>query len=159
MLFIPWGELKEGSYPGITLIPDGAVVGVDLHTGDSAEVLPVLQQVNIRLTQQVEPRRVIHTLGGGGGSRWGIYIYTVYMCAKYSDFLCIWLNKLDFLTGNKVLAGSGSEMIYSGSGSCKKFRIRPDPDPDPQHWLICILVTVPRYSGSFSRSTFASPSR
>jgi hypothetical protein len=24
-------------------------------------------------------------------------------------------------------------MIYSGSGSCKKFRIRPDPDP--QHWI------------------------
>jgi hypothetical protein len=35
------------------------------------------------------------------------------------------------------LAGSGSEMIYSGSdsgsGSGKKFRIRPDPDP--QHCL------------------------
>jgi hypothetical protein len=37
--------------------------------------------------------------------------------------------KIHFGSG---LAGSGSEMIYSGSGSCKKFRIRPDPDP--QHW-------------------------
>ena len=39
------------------------------------------------------------------------------------------------------LAGSESEMIYSGSlsGSGKKFRIQPDPDPypdpDPQHCL------------------------
>ena len=41
------------------------------------------------------------------------------------------------------VAGSGSEMIYSGSdtgsGSGKKFRIRldpdPYPDPDPQHCL------------------------
>jgi hypothetical protein len=35
------------------------------------------------------------------------------MCAKYSDFLCIWLRKCDFLTG--------------------KVRYWPDPDPDPQH--------------------------
>jgi hypothetical protein len=35
----------------------------------------------------------------------------------------------------RYLAGSGSETIYSGSGSFKKFRIRPDPDPDPQHCL------------------------
>ncbi len=26
-----------------------------------------------------------------------IYLY-IYMCAKYSDFLCIWLRKCDFLT-------------------------------------------------------------
>jgi hypothetical protein len=37
------------------------------------------------------------------------------------------------------LAGSGSEMIYSGSesGSCKKFRFWPDPDPvgsGSTHW-------------------------
>jgi hypothetical protein len=45
------------SYPGggsrrgaITLPPDGTVVGIDLHAGDCAEVLPVLQQVNIGLT-------------------------------------------------------------------------------------------------------------
>ena len=31
------------------------------------------------------------------------------MCAKYSDFLCIWLRKCDFLTG--------------------KVRYWPDPDP------------------------------
>ncbi len=50
----------------ITLIPDCTVVGIDLHAGDGAEVLPVLQQVNIGLTQQVEPGPVIHTWGGGG---------------------------------------------------------------------------------------------
>jgi hypothetical protein len=46
-----------------------------------------------------------------------IYLY-VYMCAKYSDFLCIWLRKCDFLTEKLGIGRS---------------RIRNDliPDPDP----------------------------
>ncbi len=86
------------------------------------------------------------------------YVY-IYICAKYSHFLCNLVEKM-WLFNREVrykihsgsgLAGSGSEMIYSGSdsGSGKKFRIRPDPtpDPDPQHWLIAwgcvkLLLTV-----------------
>ena len=59
-----------------------------------------------------------------------IYLYT-YMCAKYSDFLCIWLRKCDFLTEK---LGIGRIRIRNDL-----FRIRilqkvpdPDPDPDPQ---------------------------
>jgi len=76
-----------------------------------------------------------------------IYIFYVYIdiCAKYSDFLCNLVEKM-WLFNREVrykihsgsgLAGSGSEIIYSGSdsGSGKKFRIRPDPDSDPQHWI------------------------
>jgi hypothetical protein len=56
------------------------------------------------------------------------------MFAKYSDFLCIWLRKCDFLTG--------------------KVRYWPDPDPklfipdpDPQHWFLG-SVNIPFGSGS-----------
>jgi hypothetical protein len=72
-----------------------------------------------------------------------LYIFYVYIhiCAKYSDFLCNLIEKMClFYRENRYkihsgsgLAGSGSEMIYSGSDSGsrsgKKFRIRPDPDP------------------------------
>ncbi len=40
------------------------------------------------------------------------------MCAKYSDFLCIWLRKCDFLTG---------EVRYWPDPDPKLFI--PDPDP------------------------------
>ncbi len=42
------------------------------------------------------------------------------MCAKYSDFLCIWLRKCDFLTG---------KVGYWPDPDPKLFI--PDPDPDP----------------------------
>ena len=42
------------------------------------------------------------------------------MCAKYSDFLCIWLRKYDFLTG---------KVRYWSDPDPKLFI--PDPDPDP----------------------------
>ena len=42
------------------------------------------------------------------------------MCAKYSDFLCIWLRKCDFLTG---------KVRYWPDPDPKLFV--PDPDPDP----------------------------
>ena len=42
------------------------------------------------------------------------------MCAKYSDFLCIWLRKCDFLTG---------KVRYWPDPDPKLFI--PDPDPDP----------------------------
>ncbi len=45
------------------------------------------------------------------------YIYIHIICAKYSDFLCIWLRKCDFLT---------EKLGY-------KFIPDPDwPDPDPK---------------------------
>ncbi len=48
------------------------------------------------------------------------------MCAKYSDFLCIWLRKCDFLSG----------------------KVRYWPDPDPQHWIPVYIypqfMTLPR---------------
>ncbi len=52
------------------------------------------------------------------------------MCAKYSDFLCIWLRKYDFLTG---------KVRYWSDPDPKLFI--PDPDPDPA-----------KSSGSGSRS-------
>ena len=48
------------------------------------------------------------------------YIYIYCMCAKYSDFLCIWLRKYDFLTG---------KVRYWSDPDPKLFI--PDPDPDP----------------------------
>jgi hypothetical protein len=62
----------------IKLIPDGAVVGVDLHAGDGAEVpvLSVLEQVNIGLTQQVEPCPGLFIPGGGGGVKEGSFCIT-----------------------------------------------------------------------------------
>ncbi len=44
------------------------------------------------------------------------------MCAKYSDFLCIWLRKYDFLTG---------KVRYWSDPDPKLFIPDPDPDPDP----------------------------
>ncbi len=58
------------------------------------------------------------------------YIYVL----NFPICCAIWLKKCDFNTEVRYQEGSGSETIYSGSGSFKKFRIRPDPDPDPQHW-------------------------
>ena len=46
--------------------PDCAVVCIDLHVGDGAQVLPILEQVHIGLTQQVEPGSVVHTCQEGG---------------------------------------------------------------------------------------------
>ena len=48
------------------------------------------------------------------------YIYIYCMCAKYSDFLCIWLRKYDFLTG---------KFRYWSDPDPKLFI--PDPDPNP----------------------------
>ena len=42
------------------------------------------------------------------------------MCAKYSDFLCIWLRKYDFLTGKVRYWSDPDPKLFS-----------PDPDPDP----------------------------
>ena len=42
------------------------------------------------------------------------------MCAKYSDFVCIWLRKCDFLSG---------KVRYWSDPDPKLFI--PDPDPDP----------------------------
>ncbi len=63
------------------------------------------------------------------------------MCAKYSDFLCIWLRKCDFLTEK---LGIGRIRIRNDV-----FRIRirilqkvPDPDPYPQHWLYHWAIIV-----------------
>ncbi len=56
-----------------------------------------------------------------------IYLY-IYVCAKYSDFLCIWLRKCDFLTEK---LGIGRIRIRNDL-----FRIRIrilQKDPDPQH--------------------------
>ena len=44
------------------------------------------------------------------------------MCAKYSDFLCIWLRKCDFLTG---------KVRYWPDPDPKLFIPDPDTDPDP----------------------------
>ncbi len=44
------------------------------------------------------------------------------MCAKYSDFLCIWLRKYDFLTG---------KVRYWSDPDPKLFIPDPDPDQDP----------------------------
>ena len=44
------------------------------------------------------------------------------MCAKYSDFLCIWLRKCDFLSG---------KVRYWPDPDPKLFIPDPDPDPDP----------------------------
>ncbi len=54
------------------------------------------------------------------------------MCAKYSDFLCIWLRKCDFLTEK---LGIGRIRI-----------LKKVPDPDPQHWM------VPWLEGSTNQS-------
>ena len=52
------------------------------------------------------------------------YVY-IYICAKISDFLCNLVEKMWlFNTEVRYQEGSGSETIYSGSGSFKKFRIR-----------------------------------
>ncbi len=42
------------------------------------------------------------------------------MCAKYSDFLCIWLRKCDFLNFNRKVG-------YRSDPDPKRFI--PDPDP------------------------------
>jgi hypothetical protein len=87
-----------------------------------------------------------------------IYLY-IYVCAKYSDFLCIWLRKCDFLTEKlgtgririrndlfririwilqKVPdpTGSGSRSgSRSGSGSTTLVR-SADPKPDPRQHVI-----------------------
>ncbi len=42
------------------------------------------------------------------------------MCAKYSDFLCIWLRKCDFLTGKARYWPDPDPKLFI-----------PDPDPDP----------------------------
>ena len=60
-----------------------------------------------------------------------IYLY-IYMCAKYSDFWCIWLRKCDFLT----------EKLGIG-----RIRIRNDL------FRIRILQKVPGPTGSGSGST------
>ncbi len=66
-----------------------------------------------------------------------VYVYVcmcTYMCAKYSDFLCIWLRKLDFFN--------------------RKVGYRSDPDPNDLFRIrIRILQKVPDPTGSGSGST------
>ncbi len=54
------------------------------------------------------------------------------MCAKYSDFLCIWLRKCDFLTGKFRYWSDPDPKLFipdPDPDPAKKFRILPDPDP------------------------------
>ena len=52
----------------LALVLHGAVVGVELHVGDRAQVLPVPQQVHVGLPEQVEPGPVVHAEGEVEGS-------------------------------------------------------------------------------------------
>ncbi len=54
-----------------------------------------------------------------------IYLY-IYICAKYSDFLCIWLRKCDFLTEK---LGIGRIRIRNDLFRIRILQKVPDPDP------------------------------
>ncbi len=95
------------------------------------------------------------------------YIYYVYkyICAKFSDFLWNLVEKMWlFNTEIRYQEGSGSETIYSGSGSFKKFRIRPDPDPQhcrqhtllDGHFYLNVVTQISRFSNQVTvhNSTF-----
>jgi hypothetical protein len=67
-----------------------------------------------------------------------IYLY-IYMCAKYSDFLCIWLRKYDFLTEK---LGIGRIRIRNDLFRIRILQKVPDPTGSGSTTLLGSFVTT-----------------